>query len=70
MSMLQVYVLFVCMIHFRSLSFLLTVLEFHELMQDEVNLWFGESFPEQSSLAPFSAVMASFFWAEDDKKLN
>ena len=31
------------------------------LMQDEVNLWFGESFLEQSSLAPFSAVMASFF---------
>ena len=39
-------------------------------MQDEVNLWFGESFLEQSSLAPFSAVMASFFWAMDDKKLN
>ena len=58
------------MIHFRSLSFFLTVLEFHELMQDEVNLWFGESFPEQSSPAPFSAVMASFFWAEEDKKLN
>ena len=25
-------------------------------MKDEVNSWFGERFPEQSSLAPFSAL--------------
>ena len=48
------------MIHFRSLFFFnFTRVLF--LMKDEVNSWFGERFPEQSSLAPFSAFMASFF---------
>ena len=37
--------------------FLLNCARVSCLMQDEVNLWFGESFPEQSSLAPFSVQL-------------
>ena len=48
-------------------SFILNCTRVLFLMKDEVNSWFGERFPEQLSLAPFSAFMASFFWAEDDK---
>ena len=42
-------------------SFILNCTRVLFLMKDEVNSWFGERFPEQLSLAPFSAFMASFF---------